>query len=213
MPAVESLDLQRSCRRLRVDPVSKLTERFAQAREELDLSVRAVVSAAEKGGYRLSIGSVSKYTKGSTGTVPDEATLAALSYALRVPLDEARELAGLPVEQTEFIPHPSASRLTPRQRDAVNEIIRLLAESEQKAGDGDVRDDSRDTSPMNVTDLGGERRRRDDWAFGHRVRGDLGVPPVPEVYAAYESPSEGKARWEEDQARGEESQVPPEDYE
>lgn len=99
---------------------------------------------AQANGYRLSNYSATVYTNGSHPATADPATLAALAFVLRLPLDEVRRLAGLPSDLGEFEPDESANLLTRPQRAAVNEIIRQFAEANTRAGDG-----SGNATPMN----------------------------------------------------------------
>lgn len=113
--------------------MSKLSDRLAQAKRELDISTRQMAERAEANGYKLSDYNAKVYTNGKHSQNPDPSTLEALAFVLRVPLSEVRELAGLPSETEPFQAHASADLLTPPQRTAVNEIIRLLAESNKGA--------------------------------------------------------------------------------
>lgn len=108
--------------------MSNLSERLAQRKAELnDISVRAVSARAKADGHDLSANTVSKYLK-PHHPVPVRATLDALAAGFQLPATELHKLAGLPSETEPFQAHASADLLTPPQRTAVNEIIRLLAE-------------------------------------------------------------------------------------
>lgn len=115
--------------------MSKLSDRLAQAKRELGISTRAMSEAATKGGYTLSTHSASVYTNGKHPDAPDQRTLEALAYVLRIPLGEVLELAGYERRDEPFTPHRSADLLTDRQRKAVNEIIRLLADGNRTQED------------------------------------------------------------------------------
>ena len=91
---------------------------------------------AQDAGYQLSNYSATVYTNGKHPAKASAATLEALAYVLRVPLDEVRELAGMPPVHGKFDPAPEADTLTAPQRAAVNEVIRQLAEANAKAGEG-----------------------------------------------------------------------------
>ena len=142
--------------------VSKLSDRLAQAKHELGLSTRQIQERAERGGYKLSSYSATVYTNGKHPAKPDLATLEALAYALKVPEAELMELAGLPDRRT-FSPHEDADLLTTAQQNAVNEIIRLLAEGNrndsssfdsQEAGTPSEADESQKTPAPPLDRLG-----------------------------------------------------------
>ena len=112
--------------------VSKLSDRLQQAKIDADMSIAQIVKRANDAGYELSDYSAKVYTNGKHSQSPQPETLRALAYALRVPEDEIFKLAGLPVS-SHFEPHRDADLLTATQRDAVNQIIRLLAEGNKNA--------------------------------------------------------------------------------
>lgn len=126
--------------------MSRFSDRLARAKADLGVSTRAAADRAKANGHRLSANTVSLYTRDGHPD-PDSDTVAALAYALRVPLDELRQLAGLPDDLGEFRPDASANLLTRQQRNAVNEIIRLFAAGNTGAGESNG-------SPMN--DAGGK---------------------------------------------------------
>lgn len=111
---------------------------------------------AQDAGYQLSNYSATVYTNGKHPAKASAATLEALAYVLRVPLDEVRELAGMPPVHGKFELAPEADTLTAPQRTAVNEIIRLLADGNQKAGEGNA-----DSSPSNTQAAGSAASRPD----------------------------------------------------
>jgi transcriptional regulator with XRE-family HTH domain len=95
------------------------------------LSARALARTAQQRGYSLNHDTAARYLRGDHG-VPDEATLIALSDVLGVPLRELRAAADLPSETTTpYVPPAEASRMTRRQRRAVDEIIRAMVEPAQ----------------------------------------------------------------------------------
>ena len=171
--------------------MSKLSDRLSDAKRELGLSAAGIVRAAEKGGYTLSDYNAKVYISGKHGD-PKAETLEALSYALRVPLSELRALAGLPDDLGEFEADASARMLTRPQRDAVNEIIRLLA-----AGNTGADHDTDDT----VTPLSARSREGTTPETTPQK-----MKPLPADYAADQGPSAGEEGWAEAQQLGEESQ-------
>lgn len=91
-------------------------------------SGRSVARLARERGHSLNHDTVARYLRGDHG-VPDEATLRAFSDVLGIPLARLRAAADLPSEVTEpYRPPPEASRLSRRQRRAVDEIIRAMVE-------------------------------------------------------------------------------------
>lgn len=131
----------------KVDAVSDLSDRLADAKRKLGISTQKMSNLAQDAGYQLSNYSATVYTNGKHPAKASAATLEALAYVLRVPLAELRELAGLPQQHGKFEPAPEADSLTAPQRAAVNEIIRLLADGNTGRGEGNG-------SPMN--DAGGK---------------------------------------------------------
>lgn len=92
------------------------------------LSGRAIARLARERGHTLNHDTAARYLRGDHGT-PDEATLVAFAEVLDVPLRQLRQAADLPAETTApYAPPAEASRLTRRQRRAVDEIIRAMLE-------------------------------------------------------------------------------------
>src|SRR4051812_23446592 len=103
------------------------------ARNTSGYSARAVARRAQQLGHTLNHDTAARYLRGDHG-LPDEATLIALAAVLRVPLRELREAANLPSEATTpYVPPPEASRLSRRQRRAVDEVIRAMLEPSKAA--------------------------------------------------------------------------------
>lgn len=112
------------------------------------VSARAVARRAQEMGHTLNHDTAARYLRGDHG-VPDEATLIALGEVLRIPLRDLRAAANLPTETTApYVPPPEASRLTRRQRRAVDEVIRAMLEPTRSATE--------------AADLRGRRRRAAD---------------------------------------------------
>lgn len=75
----------------------------------------------------LAPSTVDQYMRDSH-SVPDEPTIEAFHSALGIPLGELRQLANLPPgEQMPYQPPLEANRLSQRQRDAFDELIRSVA--------------------------------------------------------------------------------------
>src|SRR4051794_32894231 len=97
------------------------------------MSARALARRANELGYTLNHDTAARYLRGDHG-VPDEVTLVALSQVLPVSLRDLRVAANLPSEATTpYVPPPEASRLTRRQRRAVDEVIRSMLEPTKSA--------------------------------------------------------------------------------
>jgi hypothetical protein len=114
------------------------------ARNTSGMSARALSRRAQELGHTLNHDTAARYVRGDHG-VPDEATLVALGEVLHIPLRELRAAADLPSESiAPYVPPAEASRLTRRQRRAVDEIIRAMIEPTRSASE--------------PTDLAGRRR-------------------------------------------------------
>lgn len=107
--------------------MTALSELLAKSNRS-GLSARAIARAARERGHSINHDTAARYLRGDHGR-PDEATLVAFADVLRVPLARLRVAADLPAEQTApYTPPAEASRLTRRQRRAVDEIIRAMLE-------------------------------------------------------------------------------------
>jgi transcriptional regulator with XRE-family HTH domain len=107
--------------------MSGLSELLSEANKS-GMSARAVARLARDRGHSLNHDTAARYLRGDHG-VPDEATLVAFADVLGVSLARLRTAAGLPAElTTPYTPPAEASRLTRRQRRAVDEIIRAMLE-------------------------------------------------------------------------------------
>jgi transcriptional regulator with XRE-family HTH domain len=105
--------------------MSRLSDVIGAANKE-GISARELARRARERGHSLNHDTAARYVRGDHGT-PDEATLIALADVLGIPLSRLRAAANLPAEITEpYTPPAEASRLTRRQRRAVDEIIRSM---------------------------------------------------------------------------------------
>jgi len=92
------------------------------------LSARSLAKQAQEAGFTINHDTAARYLRGDHGR-PDEDTLRAFASVLPVRLADLRAAARLPAEETEpYRPPAEASRLTRRQRRAVDEIIRAMLE-------------------------------------------------------------------------------------
>jgi transcriptional regulator with XRE-family HTH domain len=105
--------------------VTTLSE-LLNAANKTGLSARSIAREAQALDFSLNHDTAARYLRGDHGR-PDEDTLLALSSVLNVPLTQLRAAAELPSEVTEpYRPPAEASRLSRRQRRAVDEIIRAM---------------------------------------------------------------------------------------
>lgn len=100
-----------------------------------DRGGRQLAREAQERGVDLGLATIHNYLAGRHGK-PTEATLDAFHRLLGVPLAELRTAAGLPQGAEEpWAPPAEAARLTPRQRRALDELIRAIAQPAE-ASDG-----------------------------------------------------------------------------
>src|SRR5258706_11061804 len=86
-------------------------------------------------GYTLNHDTAARYLRGDHGR-PDEVTLVALSQVLGISMTRLRTASSLPADSTEpYTPPAEASRLTRRQRRAVDEMIRAMIEPITRRGE------------------------------------------------------------------------------
>jgi transcriptional regulator with XRE-family HTH domain len=124
------------------------------------LSARSIARAARAAGFTLNHDTAARYLRGAHGR-PDEATLLALSKVLRIPLNQLRAAAALPAGETEpYRPPAESSRLSRRQRRAIDEIIRAMLEN-----------------TGNHDELSGRRARRTTPSAGRST----GNPPAKQI--------------------------------
>lgn len=115
--------------------MSDLSE-LLQAANTAGLSARSIAREAQALGFSLNHDTAARYLRGDHGR-PDEETLLALASVLNLQLAPLRSAAQLPSEVTEpYRPPAEASRLTRRQRRAVDEIIRAMLEPHPAAPTG-----------------------------------------------------------------------------
>ena len=111
--------------------MSQLSDLLNNRLHELKIKQSELGRLAKKRGETLSAGTVSNYLNGSHGK-PSRATLRAFSVVLSIPIEELEDAASFTGFEP-FEPHRDADLLTATQRDAVNQIIRLLAEGNKNA--------------------------------------------------------------------------------
>lgn len=92
-------------------------------------SGREISRHAWEAGVKISVETVATYMRPSHGH-PHERTLEALTVAFDIPIDDLRRAAGVPIGEVDpWIPPPESNRLSHRQRQAVDELIRSMIET------------------------------------------------------------------------------------
>jgi hypothetical protein len=130
-------------------------------------SARQLSRLARDAGFSLNHDTAARYLRGEHGR-PDEPTLRAFAVVLDIELAILREAAGLPFDQTDpYQPPPESSRLSRRQRRAVDEIIKAML-------DPGIAPDARDS-----LDTRGPDALADDLARRRAARGGPVEPPAP----------------------------------
>lgn len=188
--------------------MSRLSDVLNELSRAKRMNQPQIVQRSNDLGVPLSKGNVSRYLSGKHPEKPQPATLEAFAKVFDVPVSDLEEAATFTGNEP-FVPDRSSDLLTPPQRTAVNEIIRLLADGNRKAGESGATS----TSPMNQPGV----RPADDWphfdpderteteahlrAREQLARSDYGL-------IADRGHSEGKRLADEAGQRGEESQDP-----
>ena len=114
--------------------MSELSRALNEANVE-QLSAREI---ARRAGNRVSHSQIGKYLK-PEHPKPGEDVLSVFSEVLRLPLPNLRELAGLPAGgDTPYAPPPEANRLDRRQRELIDELIRMLVKTRGGEHGGDT---------------------------------------------------------------------------
>lgn len=146
--------------------MSGLSELLTKANKS-GYSARAVARLARERGHTLNHDTAARYLRGDHG-VPDEATLIAFADVLGVSMIRLRTAADLPAElTTPYTPPAEASRLTRRQRRAVDEIIRAMLEPGTRSAS--------ESAPAQPVDLTAKRTRAKPARAARRGRPE---PPV-----------------------------------
>lgn len=114
--------------------VSRLSDELRKANTE-NLGVRDISRRAKDFGETLSPSNISNYLRGNHPERPPEKTLVAFAKVFDVPVSDLQEAATFTGREP-FTPDPSADRLTPPQRAVLNELIRVMTDANEKAGEG-----------------------------------------------------------------------------
>lgn len=104
-----------------------------------------IAQEARKRGVAVAYTSIAKYLR-SAPQSPSESVLEAFSVALKIPMVQLREAAGIPVGELEpFVLPERANRLTARQREVILHMVRVLLNDEETVQE--TRADGRDGIP------------------------------------------------------------------
>lgn len=204
--------------------VSRLSDELRKANTK-NLGVRDISRRAKEFGETLSPSNISNYLRGNHPERPPKKTLVAFAKVFDVPVSDLEEAATFTGREP-FAPDPASDRLTPPQRAVLNELIRQLADANEKAGEGNA------DSPTPISDSDNPLAVDQDdglGAFGGRARGDLDheskndgngdnvyslVPPPPASdTAAYRAPNRGKKQKDKQDEDAEGTQDPGDDEE
>lgn len=119
--------------------VNELGSLISEAMRLQGLSQRQVADQAQARGYTLTHPTVGRWIKGQSQTEPDEATLKAFSEVLTIPISQLRRAANVPTGAPgPYKPPAEADRLSLRQRQAVNELIRAIVTVEGSGTRGEA---------------------------------------------------------------------------
>lgn len=159
-----TLDLWNLAPCLKVIDVSQLAKVLNRLLDEQNLTQAELVRKTESQGNLVTKGTVSKYFSDPPAR-PQRRVLRAFAEALGVPLSDLEDAATFTGLEP-FVPDPSADRLTEPQRAVLNDLIRVMANSSTREGEGNA-------SPAHRQAEGSSAQGDGLGAFGHRDRGDL----------------------------------------
>lgn len=111
---------------VKVVAVSRLSDRLNELNTD-ELPLREIADRAKARGWKISFTTVRSYLNGTHPENPPARALNALAAAFDVPVEDL-EAAAHYTGRAPFEPDSDADLLTAKQRAAVNEIIRLLAD-------------------------------------------------------------------------------------
>lgn len=131
MTGWDTVGLYCCCRKLKDVPVSRLSDLLNELNDP-EKTLRELSATAERAGESISYSVIGNYLKGKHPEYPSSKTLKGLSAAFGVSF-EVLENAVTFTGNDPYVPPKTADLLTATQRDAVNQIIRLLAEGNKNA--------------------------------------------------------------------------------
>ena len=112
---------------MKVMSVSRLSDHLNSLNRE-NLSLREIEAKAAEAGQRISFTTAGSYMRGQHPDPPNRRALAAFAAVFGVTVEEIVEATTDEVAHP-YIPREGSERLTDPQRRAVDEIIRLLIET------------------------------------------------------------------------------------
>lgn len=92
-------------------------------------SINHLAKIAKSAGYRATQTTLAQIHNGTYRSQPKAPTLEAIAYLAGTPLRDAYRAAGMGPPGLPFRPAPGADKLTPKERDVVNGVIRALLEA------------------------------------------------------------------------------------
>lgn len=124
---------------MKVMSVSRLSDHLNSLNRE-NLSLREIEARAAEAGQRISFTTAGSYMRGQHPDPPNRRALAAFAAVFGVTVDEIIAATTDEVAHP-YIPREGSERLTDPQRAAVDEIIRLLIETNHAHDDHTHADD------------------------------------------------------------------------
>ncbi|QTG81724.1 hypothetical protein [Arthrobacter crystallopoietes] len=104
---------------------------------------RRIAQEAHKHGVPVAYTSIAKYLR-SVPQTPSESVLEAFSVALKIPMVQLLEAAGIPPGELEpFVLPERANRLTVRQREVILHMVRVLLNEDDEPASGATSERSR----------------------------------------------------------------------
>jgi hypothetical protein len=119
-------------------PAQTLRDLIDQALEKQGTtSINQLAKIGQKANYTITQTTLSQIHNGTYRSQPKAPTLDAISYLSGASIEDTYRAANLGAPGVPFKPAPGADKLTPKQRDVVNGVIRALLE----AGDSRTQSD------------------------------------------------------------------------
>lgn len=125
------------------EPVESVASLVDAAMTEKNLSSRDVEALTDRHGHRVSYSAVAKIRKGQLAS-PKRETLGALAVALSIPTRLLEQAADLKELGTPFLLPDYARRLSGPEREAIRNLIRVMAESK----DDTTKEDPNESEPQ-----------------------------------------------------------------
>lgn len=94
-------------------------------------SINQLAKIGQRADYNITQTTLSQIHNGTYRSRPKRATLEAIAYLAGVTIGDAHRAADLPPPGVPYQPPPGADRLTAKERDIVNAVIRGLLEARE----------------------------------------------------------------------------------